>query len=142
MPGISATLLPVATLDLSALADALTQLDAGLREAEDNPSSELLRDGVIQRFEYSHELAIKFIRRALETIYGDPVDQLAYKDLLRTAAERGLIQNVEGWFAYRDARNKTSHTYDAAVAAEVYAVARPFLVDGRFVLDRLYDIAH
>ncbi|HEX3146745.1 MAG TPA: nucleotidyltransferase substrate binding protein [Gemmataceae bacterium] len=127
-------------LDLSPLEDALAQLDEGLQEAEHTLDSELLRDGVIQRFEYSHELAVKFIRRALEVVYGDPVDQMAYNDMLRTAGERGLVTNVEGWFRYRTARNKTSHTYDAAVAAEVYRFARPFLRDALVFLDRLHAI--
>ncbi len=124
-------------LDITSLHDAVDQLGAGLAEAEREPENELLRDGVIQRFEYSHESAMKFIRRTLETVYGDPVDQMAYNDLLRTAAERGLITNVEGWFAYRVARNKTSHTYDVRVAADVYAVTKPFLDDARFLLTQL-----
>lgn len=128
------------SLDFSPLADALLQLDEGLRQSSDYAQNELLRDGVIQRFEYSHELALKFMRRALETIFGDDVDKMAYSDVLRTAAERGLIGDVEPWFAYRIARNKTSHTYDAAVAADVYAVILPFLVDARELLLHLHDL--
>jgi nucleotidyltransferase substrate binding protein (TIGR01987 family) len=124
-------------LDITALRDAINQLSAGLAEAEREPENELLRDGVIQRFEYSHESAMKFIRRTLETVFGDAVDQMAYNDVLRTAAERGLITNVEGWFSYRVARNKTSHIYDVRVAAEVYTVAKPFLDDARFLLTQL-----
>ena len=130
----------MSTLLLDPLRDALRQLDAGLRDAEREPTSEIIRDGVIQRFEYSHELAIKFIHRVLETVFGDAVDTMAYNDMLRSAAERGLIENVEGWFAYRVARNKTSHTYDAAVAAEVFGFAKPFLNDAKFLLDRLDEI--
>jgi nucleotidyltransferase substrate binding protein (TIGR01987 family) len=132
---------PMKALVLDPLDDALAQLASGLQKTEAEPDNELLRDGVIQRFEYSHELAIKFIRRALETIYGDEVDSMAYNDLLRTAAERGLIQDVEAWFDYRLARNKTSHTYDAKVAGEVFRSAAPFLKDARFLLDRLEDVA-
>ena len=131
----------IAPLDVTPLANALRQLDAGLRDAERNSLNELLRDGVIQRFEYSHELALKLIRRVLETIFGDNVDTMAYNDVLRTAFERGLISDVEHWFEYRAARNKTSHTYDAAVAAEVYRSARPFLIDARELLIRLHAYA-
>ncbi len=128
-------------LDFSPLADALLQLDAGLRQAEDNPINELLRDGVIQRFEYSHELALKLMRRTLEEVFGDDVDKMAYNDVLRTAAERGLIHEVDRWFDYRVARNRTSHTYDAAIAATVFASARPFLIDARELLLRLNDLS-
>lgn len=93
-------------------------------EAERSPGNDLLRDGVIQRFEYSHELALRFLRRALETVYGDSVDQLAYNNVLRRASERGLIENIDSWLHYRTARHKTSHTYDAVVAGEVAAIAR------------------
>ena len=128
------------TLDLSTLKNALRQLEDGLVTAEKTPTSEIIRDGVIQRFEYSHELALKFIKRILETRHGDQVDQMAYNDLLRTAAERGYIENVEEWFAYRNARNRTSHAYDAGIAASVFASARPFLKNARFLLAHLEQI--
>lgn len=124
-------------LDLTPLRNGLQQLSDGLAEAERQPASEIIRDGVIQRFEYSHELALKFIKRVLETRHGDTVDQMAYNDVLRTAAERGYIQDVEAWFEYRKARNQTSHTYDANVAATVFASAKPFLQSARFLLQRL-----
>ncbi len=129
-------------LDCTPLEDAVAQLESGLREADRQPDSEVVRDGVIQRFEYTHELALKFIRRVLETVFGDPVDQMAYNDVLRTAAERGLITDTEAWFAYRSARNKTSHTYDAKVAADVFRSARPFLEHVRFLLRRLHALNH
>lgn len=115
------------SLDLTALRLALTQLQEGIAAAEAEPGNEVMRDGVIQRFEYSHELALKFIKRVLEMRHGDPVDQLSYNDLLRTTAERGYIDDVEAWFEYRKLRNQTSHTDDKAVAAHVYTYAQPFL---------------
>lgn len=127
----------MATLDLSPLRSAVAQLEEGLRAAAAEPESEIIRDGVIQRFEYSHELALKFIKRVLETRHGDPVDTMGYNDLLRTAAERAYIENVEEWFAYRKARSQTSHTYDANIAAAVFGSARPFLENARILLDRL-----
>ena len=127
----------MSTLDLSSLTNALEQLEEGLKAAATNPTSEIIRDGVIQRFEYSHELAMKFMKRILETRHGDAVDRMAYNDVLRTAMERGYIRNVEEWFEYRNARNRTSHTYDADVAATVFASARPFLANARFLLQQL-----
>jgi nucleotidyltransferase substrate binding protein (TIGR01987 family) len=127
-------------LNITTLRDALGQLETGLLEAERSSASELLRDGVIQRFEYSHESAIRIIKRALETIFGDQVDPMPHNDLLRTAAERGLIEGIGRWMDYRLARNKTSHAYDEAIAAEVYGCARPFLNDAQFLLKRLDDI--
>lgn len=132
----------MASLDFTPLADALAQLEQGLRDAHEQPQSEIIRDGVIQRFEYTHELAIKSIRRTLEVMFGDVVDEMPYNDMLRIAAERGLIKNVAAWFGYRTARNKTSHTYDSAVAAEVFRVTQPFVTDARSLLENLDAIKH
>jgi nucleotidyltransferase substrate binding protein (TIGR01987 family) len=130
------------TMDITPLKDAIAQLAAGLREATQPGATELVRDGVIQRFEYSHELSLKFIRRALETVFGDPVDQMPYNDVLRIASERGLIDNIERWFTYRSARNKSSHTYDSGIAAEVFAAAITFLDDARILLRNLDALPH
>lgn len=108
-----------------------------LKEALAHPADEIIRDGTIQRFEYSYELSMKFLKRVLEVIFADTVDTLAYRDLLRTAAERGLITDVKQWFLYRDARNKTSHTYDGKVAAEVFRVIPSFLPDAQALLAKL-----
>lgn len=124
-------------LDLTPLKNALKQLEDGLQRAEKDSENELVRDGVIQRFEYSHELAVKFINRALETKHNDNVDQMVYNDILRTAFERGYVKNVEQWFEFRKARNKTSHTYDMKVAAHVYSFAQPFLEEAQFLLQNL-----
>ncbi|MDD5055989.1 MAG: nucleotidyltransferase substrate binding protein [Candidatus Peribacteraceae bacterium] len=127
-------------LDLSPLEDALKQLKQGLKEAMENPASDIIRDGVIQRFEYSHELALKFIRRILETRHADKVDQMSYNELLRTAAERGYIENVEEWMEYRKARNQTSHTYDGTVAVLVFKSAAPFLKNATIFFKHLEKV--
>ncbi len=124
-------------LDISPLRQALLQLEQGIAAAHGQPDSEIIRDGVIQRFEYSHELSLKFIKRVLETRHGDKVDQMAYNDVLRTAHERGYIEHVEQWFEYRKARNQSSHTYDVSVAALVFSFAEPFLHDARIFLKNL-----
>ncbi len=129
-------------LDYTPLKNALHQLEIGIEEAEGNPSSELLRDGVIQRFEYSHELALRMIKRALEMMFGESVDTMLYNDVLRSAAEHGLITDVEQWFEYRKQRNKTSHIYDEEVAMEVYSFAKPFLAHGHILLERLYVLKY
>jgi len=129
-----------ASLDFSPLQSAVGQLEIALKQAQSNPDDDVVRDGAIQRFEYPYELAMKFIKRVLEVIFADAVDPLAYRDLLRTAAERGLIADVEQWFLYRDARNKTSHTYDGKVAAEVFRVIPSFLPDAKALLIRFQEL--
>ena len=128
------------SLDLTPLDNAVSQLEKGLKEADLQPDSEVVRDAVIKRFEYTHELALKFIRRSLETGFGEKVDDMLYNDVLRTAAEHGLLDDVQPWFGYREARNKTSHTYDARVAQGVFLLATPFLAHVRTLLRRLHAL--
>ena len=128
------------SLDFSSLDNAVNQLQVAVEQSGNDLGNELKRDGAIQRFEYTYELCIKFIKRVLETVYADSVDTLAYRDLLRTAAERGLIEDVEQWFLYRDARNKTSHTYEGSVAADVYRVIPVFLPDSQKLLTKFHEL--
>ncbi len=127
----------IVRLDMSSLKNAVLQLQKGIELAEAEPLKEIVRDGVIQRFEYCYELAQKMIKRTLETQFDEKVDTMAWNDVLRSAAERGLITHIEQWFHYRTERNKTSHTYDASVAAIVYATAKKFLPDALELLSRL-----
>lgn len=123
-------------LDLSALEKALASLARALVRAQGLPADEELRDASIQRFEYSFELAWKMLKRRLEMDVPstDAVDALSYRAMIRVAAERGLLANPQAWFDYRDQRNLTSHTYDAAVAQRVYACVADFKRDADALL--------
>jgi nucleotidyltransferase substrate binding protein (TIGR01987 family) len=126
-------------LDLSALDKALASLSRALVRAQGLPADEELRDASIQRFEYSFELAWKMLKRRLELDVPstDAVDALSYRAMIRLAAERGLLDNPQAWFDYRDQRNLTSHTYDAAVAQRVYACVADFKRDADELLQAL-----
>jgi nucleotidyltransferase substrate binding protein (TIGR01987 family) len=126
-------------LDLTSFDQALAALDRGLARAAGAPGDEELRDACIQRFEFTFELAWKMLKRRLELDLpsAPEVDSLSYRALIRAGAEQGLIENVPAWFVYRDKRNLTSHTYDAAKAKEVFAVVPDFARDARTLLQRL-----
>ena len=55
-------------LNTESLALALKQLAKGIEESSKNPQHELMRDGVIQRFEYTIDLAWKIMLRYLKSI--------------------------------------------------------------------------
>lgn len=95
-----------------------------LEEALQNHRDDLTRDGCIQRFEYTFELAWKTLRRYFEINNNLQEDNV--KNLLREAGKQGLITSVESWFDFHKARNQTSHMYSRKVAEEVFAVAAPF----------------
>lgn len=127
-------------IDLSSLQRALRQLEDGLVQAQANPSVDLMRDGVIQRFEYSYELCHKTLRRCLaETEPSrDVVESLSFPDLIRTGWERGLLAHSwDRWKDYRAFRGTTSHAYDADKAAGVFAAIPDFLIEARHLLDSL-----
>lgn len=132
-------------LDLSSLEKACGALHLALKVydnstlPEDNPEKVLLRDGVIQRFEFTYELSWKMLKRYLEEYSLEKVDGLNNRELFRIGREQGLISDPEKWFHYMKMRNQTSHVYDKAKAATVYAAAREFLPDTQYLLKRLRE---
>lgn len=127
----------VAALDCSLLANVLKQLRDGITQADLHAGDELQRDGAIQRYEYSFELCIKMMKRVLEIQFAELVDTMPFRDMLRCAFEHGLITDPTLWFGFHDDRNRTAHTYDANVAAIVFASAKQFLPEAEFLLSRL-----
>ena len=101
---------------------ALRRLRAAVKLAEQRELSDLEAQGLIQGFEYTHELAWKTLKNFLETrgtlsLYGS-------RDTTRTAFQNGLIENGEVWMDMVDKRNLTSHTYDEETAAKVVRTIR------------------
>ena len=115
-------------LDFSSLQKGLQSLKRAMDRAQEQPSDDVLRDAVIQRYEYSYELTWKMLKRQLEQEVPDPseMDRLSFKDLLREAVERGFPVKFDNWVVYRAMRNITSQTYDESKAEEVYQVATEF----------------
>lgn len=127
-------------LDTTSFRNAVAQLARGLDEARAEPGREVVRDGVIQRFEYTYELSHKFLRRFLEESEPAPEDlkSMSFPALIRLGSERGLLLNGwDVWTGYRAARGTTSHTYDSAKAAEVFAKIPSFLADAQALLDAI-----
>jgi nucleotidyltransferase substrate binding protein (TIGR01987 family) len=99
---------------LSNFTKALTQLESAVNLANQRPLSELERQGMIQSFEYTHELSWNVLRDYLrdqgtQQLYGS-------KDTIRAAFAVGLIQNGEMWMEMIRDRNHSSHTYNLEIA--------------------------
>ena len=132
-------------LDYSSLESAVGQLqksfeylhsdlalkDAGLREQ--------FRSATIQAFEFSYELAVKMIRRQLALIVANPDElrEIDFADLMRDAADAGIVSDAPSYVRYREMRNRTSHTYNASQAEQTVAAMDEFLRDMRFLLNKL-----
>ena len=104
----------------------LTNAAAALRRVMDmQPRTDVVRDAIVKRFEFTCELAWRTMRRALMA-HGTSVDELSRRNLYRAAARSGLIDDPEAWFRYHEGRNLTSHTYDEATALRVIAMIDGF----------------
>jgi len=115
---------------------ALAALELGLLEYEQYPQLLTLRDGVIQRFEFTMDNSRQLLVRVLKEVFGIE-EANAKKDTFREAAKLGLIADAESWLAHLAARNRTSHTYDSAIAEQVFAHIPSLLPDVRDLLERL-----
>lgn len=113
--------------------------DAAFMATLDDVTRLGLRAGVIQNFEVCYELCVKLLKRqlVLDAVSASEIDTLNFKDLLRLAAQKGLIASPERWFSYRTQRNQTVHAYDEATAQQVYEAASDFLSDAQDLLMRL-----
>lgn len=78
---------------------------------------DLLQEGLIQRFEYTHELAWKVMKDYAE--YQGYTDVKGSRDAFRKGLEMGII-DCEQWMESIEDRNLTSHNYDDETANEVY----------------------
>ena len=120
--------------------NAIARLAEGLARYEQDRSDTQIRDGLIQRFEFTYELAHKTLKRYLQSGAPTPQDYdgMAFADLIRSANEAGLLQNDwPTWRTYRDMRGKTSHTYDETIALEVVAGIPAFINEATFLRDEL-----
>ncbi len=133
-------------LNLSGFRGAIGSLAAVIERSEDRTAMDRLdpiirvavRAGAIKHFEFTYELSWLSIKRWLETNVSPTTgDGVTRRELFRLAAESRLIDDVDRWMRYHQARNRTSHTYREATANEVYDVIPEFLADARLLLARL-----
>ena len=72
--------------------------------------SQLEREGVIQRFEYTFELAWNTLKDRLE-YDGIVLRTVTPRNVIRQALQSGLIENGETWLDMLTDRDLMSHTY-------------------------------
>ena len=96
---------------------ALMRLEEALATYSDTPNT-VVRDGVIQRFEFTTELAWKATREyLLDQGYADINSP---KAVMRQAYADGLISDQSEWLKLLEDRNLTSHIYNDATASEIF----------------------
>ena len=96
---------------------ALLQLQGAVALSNQRPLSPLEKQGVIQAFEFTHELAWNLLKDFLQD-QGNP-NVKGSKDATREAFKVELIQDGEQWMAMIQSRNISSHTYDERTAEQL-----------------------
>ena len=99
-----------------------------------------MRDGLIQRFEFTYEFSHRLLRRFIRESTASPeeVDRMAFQDLIRTANQQGLLLgDWLAWRGYRDMRARSSHAYQAETARVVAEAIPGFLAEAEYLRDEL-----
>jgi nucleotidyltransferase substrate binding protein (TIGR01987 family) len=94
------------------------QWDAKGTINEDSFLDDIIKEGIIQRFEYTHELAWNVMKDFLSEV--GEVKIFGSKDASKEAFAAGLISEGEVWMDMIKSRNKTSHTYNEETADEIF----------------------
>jgi nucleotidyltransferase substrate binding protein (TIGR01987 family) len=127
-------------LDFTPLRNAVQRLREGLARHRVAPADEQLRDGLIQRFEFTYEISHRTLKRYLTEIAAsaDEIVRLPFADLIRAGNAAGLLRSDwPAWRGFREMRARTSHTYDSAVAAQVVAAIPDFLAEAEHLCAEL-----
>lgn len=124
---------------------AIERLEEALEVHQSNTADALIRDGLIQRFEFTYELAYNILKRYLEFASANPeqIDRMTFQDLIRTANEQGLLLGEwVDWRGFREMRGKTSHAYNEEMSIEVVASIPRFIQEAVYLRDRLRNASH
>jgi len=100
---------------LDSFCQARHQLQAAVDLGRQRPLSELEQQGLIQAFEFTHELAWNVMKDYLAQFGTSRL--IGSRDSTRAAFAAELIENGEDWMDMIVSRNLTSHTYNLEIAA-------------------------
>jgi nucleotidyltransferase substrate binding protein (TIGR01987 family) len=132
-------------MNIEPLAKAVRRLEEGLDRYRQDVSDIQIRDGLVQRFEFTYELSHKMLKRYLELTSPNPAifDQMGFADLVRSGNEQGLLSgDWPVWKNFREMRGSTSHAYDETIAMKVVSGIPEFLQEANFLLGQLQARSH
>ena len=101
---------------------ALQTLRNAAELAAQRPLSELEMQGLIQVFEFTHELAWNVLKDYF--FWQGNASISGSRDATREAFSVGLIEDGEIWMAMIRSRNQSSHTYHPDIAAAISRAIR------------------
>lgn len=107
---------------------ALDQLGQAVDLAKTRELSDLEKQGIIQSFEFTHELAWNVIRDYF--LFQGQNQINGSRDATREAFQKNLISDGEKWMEMIKSRNLSSHTYNKKIANEIVA----------FIIQKYYQL--
>ena len=96
---------------------ALIHLTEAVELHKQRELTSLERQGLVQAFEFTHELAWNTLKDFAE--FKGNTGLMGSRDVTRTAFKIGLIDDGENWMEMIDSRNLSTHTYDENKALEI-----------------------
>ncbi|MDR1485477.1 MAG: nucleotidyltransferase substrate binding protein [Planctomycetaceae bacterium] len=96
---------------------ALTLLGEAVQLQRSRDLSELELHGLIQRFEFTHELAWNLLKDYME--FQGQIFIAGSRDAVREAISRNLIENGNAWKEMISSRNLSSHAYNGEAVYEI-----------------------
>ena len=96
---------------------AFTLFEEAVELARTKNLSKLEEQGLIQRFEFTHELAWNVLKDYFE--YQGNTSITGSRDATREAFNKGLVSYGAGWMEMIKSRNQSSHTYNDEIATEL-----------------------
>ena len=96
---------------------ALTKLKEASTELRERNNNEIVRDGLIQRFEFTYELAWKATKEYLENM--GIVEINSPKAVFKEAYAQKLVEDELIWLTLIKDRNETTHVYNEERSIEI-----------------------
>ncbi len=127
-------------LDFTALENTINRLGEVLKRYEREKTDDVVRDSVIQRFDFTYSIALKTLRKYFieRAFVIDDVNNLSFNEMIRITSKLNLIKSdLEKWTQYRTMRNLTSHTYDEEIALKVVGIVPDFYEEISFLLTKM-----
>ena len=127
-------------LDFTSLRNALARLKEGDARYESDVSDIQIRDGLIQRYEFTYEISHKMLKRHLEMTSANPeaFDALPFADLIRTGNEQSLLKSDwTAWKVFREMRALANNALEDQAALEIVKIIPMFIEEIQFFISQI-----
>ena len=124
-------------LDFSSLRNALARLAEGYQRYQTDISDIQIRDGLIQRYEFTYEISHKMLKRHLEMTAANPeaFDALPFADLIRTGNEQSLLKSDwSAWKIFREMRALANNVLEDQAALKIVQIIPMFIEEIQFFI--------